>query len=58
MNIIMKNIYVNCEVNNYLKDDHHSFRLSFRNCISCVYNCNDLPSNNLSFIIEMENPGK
>ena len=54
----MKNIYVSCEVKNYLKDDHHSFRLSFRNCISCVYNCNDLPSNNLSFIIEMENPGK
>ena len=52
-----KNIYVNCEVKNYLKEDHHSFRLSFRNCISCVYNCNDLPSNNLSFI-EMENPGK
>ena len=24
------------------------FRLSFRNCISCVYNCNDLPSNNSS----------
>ena len=23
-------------------------RLSFRNCISCVYNCNDLPSNNSS----------
>ena len=22
------------------------FRLSFRNCISCVYNCNDLPSIN------------
>ena len=22
------------------------FRLSFHNCISCVYNCNDLPSNN------------
>ena len=24
------------------------FRLSFRNCISCVYNCDDLPSNNSS----------
>ena len=23
-------------------------RLSFRNCISCVYNCDDLPSNNSS----------
>ena len=22
--------------------------LSFRNCISCVYNCDDLPSNNAS----------
>ena len=21
------------------------FRLSFRNCISCIYNCDDLPSN-------------
>ena len=24
------------------------FRLSFRNCISCVYNGDDLPSNNSS----------
>ena len=24
------------------------FRLSFHNCISCVYNCDDLPSNNSS----------
>ena len=24
------------------------FRLSFRNCISCVYNCDDLPSINSS----------
>ena len=26
------------------------FRLSFRNCISCVYNCDDLPSNNSSLL--------
>ena len=79
---IWKIIYVNCWVENYMKEDHHSyirnfwscekkawkkfrlvrctgiaevkgsnpvqawifFRLSFRNCKSCVYNCDDLPS--------------
>ena len=27
------------------------FRLSFRNCISCLYNCDDLPSINSSLRI-------
>ena len=26
------------------------FRLSFCNCISCVYNCDDLPSNNIDIV--------
>ena len=69
---------MNCEVKNYLEEDHRSyrrnatkdrsaapvserlrvrilykpdffffFRLSFRNCKSCVYNRDDLPSNNI-----------
>ena len=54
----MKNINVNYGVKNYLKEEHHScirnscscekffFRLSFRNCMSCVYNFDALPSNN------------
>ena len=57
----MKIIYVNCGVKNLMKDDHRSyirnlcscendffFRLSFRNCKSCVYNCDDHPSFNSS----------
>ena len=53
----MKIIYENCGVKNFLKEDHRSyrrnffpyqleifFRLSLRDCKSCVYNCNDLLS--------------
>ena len=54
----VKIIYVNCGVKNYMKVDHCSHRcnfcsckkkgffsrLSFCNCKSCVYNCNDLLS--------------
>ena len=57
----MKIIYVNCGVKNYMKGDHRSCRrnfcsceekawffsrLSFRNCKSCVHNCDDLLSYN------------
>ena len=56
----MKIIYVNCGVKNYMKVDHCSYRrnfcscekkvwkkiLSFCNCKSCVYNCDDLVAYN------------
>ena len=58
----MKIIYVNCGAKNLMKEDHRSyirnlcscendaffFRLSFRNCKSCVYNCDDHSSFNSS----------
>ena len=31
-----------------LKKNSGLYEISFRNCISCVYNCDDLPSNNSS----------
>ena len=31
-----------------LKKNSCLYGISFRNCISCVYNCDDLPSNNSS----------
>jgi len=40
----MKLIYVNNGVKNYMKVDQLFCRLSFRNCKSCVYECDDLLS--------------
>ena len=49
MNIIMKIIYENCGVKNYVKEDHRSYRRNFCNREKnafCVYNCDDLLSYN------------
>ena len=44
MKLYMKIIHVYCGVKNYLKEDHRSY---IHNLCSCVYNCDDLPSNNI-----------
>ena len=42
----MKIIYEICGVKNCMKEDLNFFRPSFRNCKSCVYDCDDLLSYN------------
>ena len=54
MNIIMKIIYENYKVKNYVKEDHRSYRRNFCNWEKkafCVYNCDDLLSYNCFCIV-------
>ena len=56
MNIIMKIIYENCGVKNYVEEDHRCYRRNF--CIwekkaVCVYNCNDLLSYNCLWLYSL-----
>ena len=52
-NIIVFLRWCKLYINNYMKEDHRSYRrnckrLSFPSCKSCVYNCDDLPPYNSS----------